>query len=145
MKNFTIIFILTIVLSSCQNNKEHSKNSDTEWLATSSMEQISKPYIRYWWFASEIKKEDVKFNLDWLKENGFGGVEIAWVYPLNAMGNSKDTSYTDRQEWLSPDWQEIVTYTIKYADSIGLACDMTMGTLWPYGDSYVSYEEAAQQ
>ncbi len=26
----------------------------------------------------------VKYNLDWLKKNGFGGVEIAWVYPLNA-------------------------------------------------------------
>jgi hypothetical protein len=40
----------------------------------------SKPYTRYWWFASEIKEEDVKYNLDWLKSHGFGGVELAWVY-----------------------------------------------------------------
>lgn len=103
----------------------------------------SKPYTRYWWFASMIKEEDVKFNLDWLKTNGFGGVEIAWVYPLNRF-NLADTTYTPRQEWLSPDWNRIVDYTIRYADSIGLGCDLTFGTLWPFGDSHVTFEQATQ-
>ncbi len=104
----------------------------------------SKPYTRYWWFASEIKKEDVKYNLDWLKSHGFGGVELAWVYPLNRF-NPKDTTYTPRQEWLSPEWQSIVRYTISYADSIGLGCDLTLGTLWPFGDSYVTFDQASQK
>jgi hypothetical protein len=104
----------------------------------------SKPYTRYWWFASKISKQDVKWNLDWLKENGFGGVEIAWVYPINR--NSKtDTVYMPRYEWLSPEWQDVVDYTIKYADTIGLGCDLTFGTLWPFGDSYVKFEEATQK
>ena len=104
----------------------------------------SKPYTRYWWFASIIKEEDVKYNLDWLKSNGFGGVEIAWVYPLNRF-NLKDTTYTPRQEWLSPEWNKIVDYTIRYADSIGLGCDLTFGTLWPFGDSYVTFDQASQR
>ena len=104
----------------------------------------AKPYARYWWFASEIQKEDVRYNMNWLKENGFGGVEIAWVYPLNAMDKTMDTTYTPRQAWLGPEWQEMVNYTILYADSIGLACNLTFGTLWPFGDSYVSYDEAAR-
>ncbi|NMD03631.1 MAG: hypothetical protein GYA71_10195, partial [Bacteroidales bacterium] len=79
----------------------------------------SRPYARYWWFASTITEDDVRYNLNWLKENGFGGVEIAWVYPLNRF-NPKDTTYTPRQEWLSPEWTKIVDYTVKYADSIGL-------------------------
>lgn len=103
----------------------------------------SKPYTRYWWFASMIKEEDVRYNLDWLKSNGFGGVEIAWVYPLNRF-NIKDTSYTPRQEWLSPEWKRIVDYIIRYADSIGLGCDLTFGTLWPFGDSYVTLDQATQ-
>ena len=86
---------------------------------------ISKPYTRYWWFASEIQKEDVKYNLDWLKEHGFGGVELAWVYPLNRF-NKNDTTITPRQEWLSPEWQKIVAYTMRYADSIGMGCDLTI-------------------
>jgi hypothetical protein len=104
----------------------------------------SKPYTRYWWFASMIKEEDVKFNLDWLKSNGFGGVEVAWVYPLNRF-NKNDTSYTPRQEWLSPEWQKIVDFTILYADSIGLGCDLTFGTLWPFGDTKVTFDQATQK
>lgn len=104
----------------------------------------SKPYARYWWFASQIRPEDVRYNLDWLKDNGFGGVEVAWVYPLNRF-NKNDTSYTPRQEWLSNDWQAIVDYTIHYADSIGLGCDLTFGTLWPFGDTYVTFEQATQR
>jgi hypothetical protein len=103
-----------------------------------------KPYARYWWFASEIKREDVRFNLDWLKSHGFGGVELAWVYPLNRF-NPADTTYTPRQEWLSHEWQDIVKYTIRYSDSIGLGCDLTLGTLWPFGDSHVTFDQASQR
>jgi alpha-L-rhamnosidase len=104
----------------------------------------SKPYARYWWFASNIKPQDVRYNLDHLKTNGFGGVEVAWVYPLNRF-NKKDTTYTPRQEWLSPEWTSIVDYTLHYADSIGMGCDLTFGTLWPFGDSYVTHEEGTQR
>ncbi|MCX7737130.1 MAG: glycosyl hydrolase [Candidatus Kapabacteria bacterium] len=103
-----------------------------------------KPYSRYWWFASLINKDDIRYNLDWLKSNGFGGVEIAWVYPLNRF-NPSDTSYTPRQEWLSPEWGKIVEFAIKYADSIGMGCDLTFGTLWPFGDTYVKFDEATQK
>jgi hypothetical protein len=104
----------------------------------------SKPWTRYWWFASTITQEDVKYNLDWLKEHNYGGVEIAFVYPLNRF-NPKDTSYTPRQEWLSPEWSEIVKWTMNYANSIGLGCDLTFGTLWPFGDSQVKFHEATQK
>jgi hypothetical protein len=104
----------------------------------------SKPYARYWWFASIIKEQDVRYNLDWLKANGFGGVEVAWVYPLNRF-NPLDTTYTPRQEWLSPEWTSIVDYTVRYADSIGLGCDLTFGTLWPFGDTRVTFEQATRR
>ena len=104
----------------------------------------SKPYARYWWFASMIKEEDVKYNLDWLKAHGFGGVELAWVYPLNRF-NKNDTTYTPRQEWLSPEWTGIVNFTKEYADSIGLGCDLTFGTLWPFGDADVAFGQATQR
>ncbi len=139
---FTILMGFFI---SCTPPTKKLKIESAAYEEVSSMEMTSKPYARYWWFASEIKNEDVKFNLDWLKQNGFGGVEIAWVYPLNAKDKSLGNAYTPRQEWLSTEWQKVVNYTIVYADSIGLACDMTMGTLWPFGDSHVTYEQASQK
>jgi hypothetical protein len=107
----------------------------------------SKPLTRWWWFARIIKKEDVKYNLDWVKNNGFGGVEIAWVYPLNRKrfySEPLDTNYLPRQEWQSPEWSSIVAYAKQYADSLGLSCDFTFGTGWPFGDTKVKREDATQ-
>jgi hypothetical protein len=138
-KLFTISFLLIglFFYLSSQSSAEDKKLQNP-------LELTSKPYTRYWWFASMIKEEDVKYNLDWLKANGYGGVELAWVYPLNRF-NKNDTSYTQRQEWLSPEWQKIVEFTVKYADSIGMGCDLTFGTLWPFGDTYVPFEQATQK
>ncbi len=102
----------------------------------------SKPCTRWWWFATEIKKPDIKHQLDWAKDHNFGGVEIAWVYPLYRYQRMYETKYnryypkdTTAQKWLSPEWSEMVEYTKLYADSIGLACDFTFGSAWPVAGS----------
>ena len=75
--------------------------SDLPDVQSSRLFSDARPWTRWWWFASEIQKDDIADNLIWLKNNGFGGVEVAWVYPLNRM--KKDTlNYTPRQAWLSP-------------------------------------------
>jgi hypothetical protein len=107
----------------------------------------SKPLTRWWWFARVIQEKDVRDNLDWVKKNGFGGVEIAWVYPLNRKrfyNEPLDTNYLPRQEWLSPEWSAIVAFAKHYADSLGLSCDFTFGTGWPFGDTKVKREDATQ-
>jgi len=134
-----IMFLSLTIFAGCNPKGRQSSENNPKPGALS-----SRPYVRYWWFASEIKEEDVRFNLEWLKTNGFGGVEVAWVYPLNRF-NPKDTSYTPRQEWLSPEWTKIVDFTVRYADSIGLGCDLTFGTLWPFGDTYVTFDQATQR
>jgi hypothetical protein len=96
---------------------------------------VNKPFTRWWWFASEIDTIDIKYQIDWLKANEFGGVEIAWVYPMNG-----DTTIR-RYGWLSPEWTNAVVFAKKYANRQGLACDFTYGTLWPFGDSRVPPEE----
>ena len=104
----------------------------------------AKPLTRWWWFATEIKREDVKHQLDWFKSNNFGGVEIAWVYPLYRYQRMYSRKYgreypkdTTAQKWLSPEWIEIVSYTKHYSDSIGLACDFAFGSAWPSAASNI--------
>ncbi|MFZ4522058.1 MAG: glycosyl hydrolase [Bacteroidales bacterium] len=97
-----------------------------------------KPCTRWWWFAGIIKNEDVKDQLNWLKENGFGGVEIAFIYPVKR--NPKAIRYS----WLGKEWQDAVQYAKLYADSIGLSCDFTFGTLWPFGGTFVTDADRTQ-
>ena len=130
MKPFKSFAICLLFMVSCSQPKPIMYSS-------------SKPMTRWWWFASEIKKEDVASQLDWVKANGFGGVEVAWIYPLNRM--KKDTvNITPRQAWLSREWSDVVEYTKKYGDSLGLSVDFTFGSLWPFGDLQVKPEESTQ-
>jgi len=139
----TLIILLTASFDHPSKTKQY-KARKNHALTSQPFALSSKPYARYWWFASVIKEEDVRYNLDWLKSKGFGGVEVAWVYPLNRF-NKNDTTYTPRQEWLSPEWTKTVEFTVRYADSIGLGCDLTYGTLWPFGDTYVTFDQATQK
>lgn len=135
-----LLCFLTTLLTNCKSSLSHADIYPT-----------SKPCTRWWWFATEIKKEDVRHQLDWLKDNNFGGVEIAWVYPLHRYKDMYARKFnrfynvgTTAQKWLSPEWQEVVVFTKKYADSIGLTCDFTMGSAWPSAGSNITKESGTQ-
>lgn len=142
MKNIVkIILCVSFFVSALSAESQLVSTAKTPDLSKSKFYSGSQPWTRWWWFASKIRKADITDNLSWLKKNGFGGVEIAWVYPLNRM--QKDTlHYTPRQEWLGRDWSEIVAYAKNCADSLGMGCDFTFGSLWPFGDIKVPSEEA---
>jgi hypothetical protein len=117
--------------------------------APSSHEGVSfyksgKPYTRWWWFATQIKKEDIAAELDWVKRKGFGGVEVAWLYP-EWLSDEDQAKLAPPPRWLSPEWSDLVTYAKQYADQIGLGCDFTFGSAWPFGDSQVTKEDAESQ
>ena len=98
--------------------------------------RTSQPYTRWWWFSNEIKKLDIISQLDWIKKKYFGGVEIAWVYPQPGSPRGP--------KWLSKEWTELVTYAKSYCDEIGLGCDFTFGTLWPFGGTMIEPQDASK-
>jgi hypothetical protein len=100
----------------------------------------SRPYTRWWWLRGPFRQDDIVYQLDWLEANGFGGVELAWLDPIWQRPADTDT----RPEWLSPDWSELIAFTKRYADEIGLGCDFTFGSARPFGGSRVLPEDAQQ-
>lgn len=106
---------------------------------------------RWWWFATHIEKEDIRYQLNWLKEKNFGGVEIAWVYPLYRYQKMYADKYNrhypidmSAQKWLSNEWSEVVEFTKSYADSLGMACDFTFGSAWPVAGSNIERKHMTQ-
>jgi len=96
----------------------------------------AKPYVRWWWFSGKIEPEVLKYQLDWCKKNNFGGVEIAWVYPL--------LQSEPGPKWLSEEWSKLVCIAKEYATRIGLGCDFTFGTAWPFGGSFIEERNASK-
>jgi hypothetical protein len=99
----------------------------------------SKPYTRWWWLAGPFRTEDIRAQLAWLRESGFGGVELAWLWPA-WMGRDAEPGI----EWLGTEWAELVAFTKREADRLGLGCDFTFGSCWPFGGSAVQPEDAAR-
>jgi hypothetical protein len=136
------LLIAHTVLQSCQVQRSASGDEPVSYYSS------HKPYTRWWWFATKIEKSDIKYQLDWLRANNFGGVEIAWMYPLYRYNALYSKNYgrtyaidSSAQEWLSPELSEVVAYTKSYADSIGLGCDLSFGSTWHLGDSHVPTED----
>ncbi len=66
-----------------------------------------------------------------LREPGIGGVEITPIY--GARG------YESRAiEFLSPRWIEMLEFTAREAQRLGMGVDMATGTGWPFGGPEVS-------
>src|SRR6185436_18191127 len=104
MKSFSpIYFIIGIFLVASISCKQHALQIGESGFVT--YYPSSKPCTRWWWFATEIK-----YQLDWMKEMNFGGVEIAWVYPLYRYQKMYADKYnrhypidTSAQKWLGPE------------------------------------------
>jgi hypothetical protein len=137
IKMYLSILSFTVLLVLTKNSYSQQKNTQQATLYY----KTSKPCTRWWWFASTIKQEDIVDNLVWLANNGFGGVEIAWVYPMTYFKKDSIT-FTPRQKWQSAEWSAIVAFAKKTADSLQLSCDFTFGSLWPFGDTGVPIEDA---
>jgi len=146
---FCVFFIGSILLIAFMSCKPDSTQADKPELVA--YYPSSKPCTRWWWFATEIKKPDIKYQLDWIKEMNFGGVEIAWIYPLYRYQDMYARKYnrhypkdTTAQKWLSPEWSVMVAYAKSYADSIGLTCDFTFGSAWPVAGTNIDREHSTQ-
>lgn len=147
MKLCCVLLLLGLALSLPESCRQPVANS----VESVAVYPNAKPFVRWWWFATEIKRTDIRHQLNWVKTMNFGGVEICWLYPLYRYQKMYAEKYnrhypidTSAQKWLSPEWSEMVAYTKWYADSIGLSCDFTFGSAWIIAATYIDKAHSTQ-
>ncbi|MFX0103809.1 MAG: glycosyl hydrolase, partial [Candidatus Hodarchaeota archaeon] len=104
--------------------------------------QEYQPYVRWWWFGSAVTKDEIKRELVGMRDKKIGGVEIQPIYsalPGHPIEGLQDI------EWLSPDWLEMIVYTVETAQELGMAVDMTFGNGWPFGGPFIPEELASMK
>ena len=103
-------------------------------------EAIYRPFIRWWWNGDKVEKDELARELRLLKEAGIGGVEINPVkFPARTNDLGKPSVV-----WLSDEWIKLLEFTIAEARSLGLACDLIVGSGWPFGAEWLEREEQSQ-
>jgi len=101
---------------------------------------IDRPFVRWWWNGDKIEKSEIVRELQLLKRAGMGGVEINPIkFPLRANDMSEHSV-----KWLSPEWVELLQFTLAEARSLGLTCDLIAGSGWPFGAEWLEGDERSQ-
>ena len=100
------------------------------------------PYVRWWWNGNKVEAKELIRELRLLKDAGIGGVEINPVeFPTRFDG---DDLGKPALKWLSDDWIDMLKVVFIEAKSLGMTCDLIVGSGWPFGAEYLEGEERAQ-
>lgn len=124
---------ITILFLFCPIFLMQAQETTSPW---PKIDNQTKPWTRWWWMGNAIDKQNIKQSLIDFDKVGLGGVEITPIYGVYG----EEENFL---EFLSPEWMELLNYTIKTADSLGMEVDMTLGTGWPYGGPQVAIAHAA--
>jgi hypothetical protein len=96
--------------------------------------------MRWWWFGPAAAKPELERELEQMKAEGIGGVEIATLYPL-ALDDPKTGFHNQR--FLSDEHLDAIRFAATAAGKLGLRVDITLGSGWPFGGPHIPVTQAA--
>jgi alpha-L-rhamnosidase len=124
------LFILSIVFNAGSNDVW----AQIKWPPTSMQ---TKPWTRWWWQGSAVDTVNLGALMQKYKEAGLGGLEITPIYGVKG----SEAKFVD---YLSDQWVNLLTYTLKQAKTLNLGIDMATGTGWPFGGLWVTERDACK-
>ena len=103
-------------------------------------DSVYRPYVRWWWNGDKVEKDELARELRLLKNAGISGVEIN---PIKFPAKTNDLGKHSLQ-WLSHEWIDLLKFCFDEAKSIGMTCDLIVGSGWPFGAEWLKGEERSQ-
>ena len=128
-----ILILLPLVLFiQCQSNE------NVEGFSWPEVKSVYKPGTYWWWMGSAVDKKNLTYNLKNMADVGIGNVHIIPIYGVKG----EEDKYID---FLSPNWMDMLEFTVAEANKMGMNVDMSTTTGWPFGGSHIDLENAASK
>lgn len=135
-----LVFITLLLFNCCTNEKKNFTSTSDIYENFAEPEMQYRPYVRWWWNGDKVEAEELKRELNILKDVGIGGVEINPVeFPSYCDSAGKESLI-----WLSPEWIDMLQVTFDEAERLGMTCDLIVGSGWPFGAEFLEGDERAQ-
>lgn len=111
---FFLLFSLTIENTAGQSStlKKHFQDLTSE---------EAKPWTFWYWMYGAVSKEGITADLEAMKEIGLGGT---YLMPIRNPEQDKSPSYSPTYDQLTPEWWELVRFSMEEADRLGLKLGM---------------------
>lgn len=100
----------------------------------------ARPMVRWWWFGPAVSKEEIAREIRQMHEGGFGGFELASVYPLALDDPQKGIR---NLTYASPEMVDMLRYAQQQGRALGMRADLTLGSGWPFGGQHIPIDLAA--
>ena len=98
--------------------------------------------MRWWWFGPAVTAEEIRKEIDRMHAGGFGGFELASVYPLAVDDPGRGVR---NLRYASPEMVDMVRVAQEHGRELGMRVDLTLGSGWPFGGPHIPLELAAGQ
>ncbi|MEA5460385.1 glycosyl hydrolase [Arcicella sp. LKC2W] len=122
MKNIQSKIITTFLFSIVYLFSFYSKSqSGLERIlpSTAQQKQAAKPWVFWYWIQGGVSKEGITADLEAMKVQGIGG---AYLMPIKGVSNPP--LYSPAVEQLTPEWWEMVKFSMSEASRLGLEMGM---------------------
>lgn len=91
------------------------------------------PHTRWWWFGSAVTKEEIRWELEQMRDKGILGVEQISMSPVYEKGNIP---------YLSDEFLELLRYTVMSAKQLGMQVSINFGGPgWIIGGDWVPQQD----
>jgi hypothetical protein len=88
-----------------------------------------RPHTRWWWPGNAVTREGISWQLEQMKDQGLGGVEIMSAPEVYTKGNI---------EFGSPEFFSLVQFTVEKARALGMEVALNLGPGWNEGNQWVA-------
>lgn len=95
----------------------------------------ARPMLRWWWFGPTIEPAEIDRQLRMVAAAGLGGVEVAYVYPLEPA----------TCEFGSAEFHALLRHAAAQCQELGLRFDLTLGSGWSFGGPHITADLAARR
>lgn len=126
-----VIFFFHLFTVACAGNPAHTSVGWPEINAE------TKPWTRWWWLGNSVQLETLPQLMEEYKNAGLGGLEITPIYGVRG----DEENFVD---YLSPEWANLLTSTLRIADSLNLGIDMANASGWPFGGPWIDSDDACK-
>ncbi len=133
-----VLFSTLFSLTSCHEDQRTAQDLYSGFVTPPAE---ARPFVRWWWNGNHLSEDEIRRQLNVLKEAGIGGVEIN---PIEMPEEAKAVG-TKPIEWLSKEWNDMVVFASREAKEKGMIADLIVGSGWPFGGEFIDADKATQR
>ena len=136
MKN-TLITIFTMCICAAA----FAQNPDSLYEQFVSPDREYAPRVWWHWMNGNVTRDGIRKDLEWMDRAGIGG-----FHQFNCQLNPTDVIVDRRIELYSKEWDEMFSYALDMADSLGLEVSVAASPGWSItGGPWVSMDDAQKK